>query len=150
MAKVLTPSGSIFLDTAYAVALASTTDAYHHRALGLAAELETNRTHLVTTWGVLLEIGNALSKLSYRDAALQLPSSLQRDPDVEIVPLLDPLLQRAVKLFADRPDKEWGLTDCIFFVVMEERGIRDALTADEHFKQAGFRTLLRDVQGSQR
>jgi hypothetical protein len=41
--------------------------------------------------------------------------------------------------------KEWGLTDCISFVVMEARGIRDALTADEHFKQAGFRPLLREV-----
>jgi predicted nucleic acid-binding protein len=27
---------------------------------------------------------------------------------------------------------------------MEERGIRDALTADEHFQQAGFRALLRE------
>jgi predicted nucleic acid-binding protein len=145
MAKVLTQSGSVFLDTAYAVALASATDAYHHHAQALADELEANGTHLVTTWGVLLEIGNALSKVQYRDAALQLISSLQRDASVEIVPLSEPLLQRAVVVYAERPDKEWGLTDCISFVVMEERGIRDALTADEHFKQAGFRALLREV-----
>ena len=94
---------------------------------------------------MLLEIGNALSKAQYRDAALQLLSSLQRDASVEIVALSEPLLQRAVALYAKRPDKEWGLTDCISFVVMEERGIRDALTADEHFRQAGFRTLLREV-----
>jgi hypothetical protein len=145
MAKVLTPSGSVFLDTAYAVALASTTDAYHHRAMALADELEALGTHLVTTWGVLLEIGNALSKNQYRHAALQLISSLQRDASVEIVPLTGPLLQRAMTLYAERPDKEWGLTDCISFVVMEERGIRDALTADEHFRQAGFRPLLREL-----
>ncbi|MFZ0962868.1 MAG: type II toxin-antitoxin system VapC family toxin [Terriglobia bacterium] len=147
MARVLTPSGSVFLDTAYAVALASTTDAYHHRALALADELEAQHTHLVTTWGVLLEIGNALSKNQYRHAALQLISSLQRDESVEIVPLSDPLIQRAMTLYAERPDKEWGLTDCISFVVMETRGIRDALTADEHFTQAGFRPLLREVTG---
>ncbi len=99
----------------------------------------------MTTWGVLLEIGNALSKVQYRQAALQLLSSLQRDASVEIVPLSEPLLQRAVMLYAERPDKEWGLTDCISFVVMEERGIRDALTADEHFRQAGFRPLLREA-----
>jgi predicted nucleic acid-binding protein len=64
---------------------------------------------------------------------------------VEIVPLSAPLLQRAVTLYAERPDKEWGLTDCTSFIVMEERGIRDALTADEHFRQAGFRPLLREV-----
>ena len=39
----------------------------------------------------------------------------------------------------------FALTDCISFAVMEERGIRDALTADEHFRQAGFRPLLREA-----
>jgi len=28
--------------------------------------------------------------------------------------------------------------------VVEERGIREALTSDEHFRQAGFRSLLRE------
>jgi hypothetical protein len=145
MARSLTLGSSVFLDTAYAIALASTTDAHHRQALALADELEAKGTHMVTTWGVLLEIGNALSKVQYRSAALQLLSSLQHDAHVEIVPLSDPLLQRAMTLYAERPDKEWGLTDCISFVVMEERGIQDALTADEHFTQAGFRPLLREI-----
>jgi predicted nucleic acid-binding protein len=29
---------------------------------------------------------------------------------------------------------------------MEERGIADALTADRHFEQAGFRALMREAQ----
>ncbi len=37
-----------------------------------------------------------------------------------------------------------GLVDCISFVVMRERNIEAALTADEHFIQAGFRALLRE------
>jgi len=45
-------------------------------------------------------------------------------------------------LFRQRTDKAWGLTDCISFVVMQERGISEALTADEHFEQAGFIALL--------
>jgi len=49
-----------------------------------------------------------------------------------------------VKLYSERPDKEWGLTDCVSFVVMEAHGIRDALTADEHFEQAGFRALMHE------
>jgi predicted nucleic acid-binding protein len=28
---------------------------------------------------------------------------------------------------------------------MEARGITDALTADDHFQQAGFRALLREL-----
>ena len=49
-------------------------------------------------------------------------------------------------VFADTsresPDKEWPLTDCISFVVMQEQGLSEALTADHHFLQAGFKTLL--------
>ena len=40
-------------------------------------------------------------------------------------------------------DKEWGLIDCVSFVVMEYRGITEALTSDAHFEQAGFQALLR-------
>jgi predicted nucleic acid-binding protein len=61
---------------------------------------------------------------------------------VEIIPLSDQLLDQGLKLFSDRPDKEWGFTDCVSFIVMEARSITYALTADEHFKQAGFQALL--------
>jgi predicted nucleic acid-binding protein len=39
-------------------------------------------------------------------------------------------------------DKEWGLTDCISFLVMQDRAMTDALTTAQHFQQAGFRALL--------
>ncbi|KAF5428591.1 hypothetical protein C5S39_11130 [Candidatus Methanophagaceae archaeon] len=53
-------------------------------------------------------------------------------------------MQRAIDFYRDREDKEWGLTDCISFIVMGDQGLTDALTADEHFEQAGFRALLRE------
>ena len=43
-----------------------------------------------------------------------------------------------------RPDKEWSLTDRLSFEAMRELGVRDALTSDQHFVQAGFRALLRE------
>jgi hypothetical protein len=52
------------------------------------------------------------------------------------------LLQRALDFYRSREDKERGLTDCISFMVMEDHGLTDALTTDEHFEQAGFQTLL--------
>src|SRR6266851_7667037 len=50
---------------------------------------------------------------------------------------------RYLRLHAQRLDKEWSLTDCISFVVMERRGISRALAHDQHFEQAGFEALLR-------
>jgi hypothetical protein len=47
-------------------------------------------------------------------------------------------------LFASRPDKEWSLVDCISFVVMQQRRLKEALTTDHHFIQAGFRAMLRE------
>jgi predicted nucleic acid-binding protein len=87
---------------------------------------------LITTRAVILEIGNALARLRYRASAIELLDSLEEDPNVKIVPLSEELYNRAMELYRQRPDKEWGITDCISL----------ALTTDEHFKQAGFRSLL--------
>jgi predicted nucleic acid-binding protein len=51
-------------------------------------------------------------------------------------------LQRGFDLFSQRPDKEWSLTDCISFVVMQDYGVTDALTSDGDFEQAGFTKLM--------
>ena len=136
----------VFLDTSYAIALSSPTDEHHHRAVELAEQLEAEGTQLVTTRAILLEIGNALSKLRYRQAAIRLLNALEHDPNVEIVPVTEELYQHAFELYRNRTDKEWGLIDCMSFVVMNERKLTDSLTADEHYRQAGFRVLLQESQ----
>jgi predicted nucleic acid-binding protein len=115
---------------------------YHERAVKLAGELRANKSRLITTRAVLLEIGNALSKQRYRAAAVRLLIALESDPTVEIIPLAEQLYIRALQLYRERDDKDWGLTDCISFVVMGDEGITDALTTDIHFRQAGFTALL--------
>jgi predicted nucleic acid-binding protein len=134
---------AVFLDTAYAIALAVRSDAHHERAVGLAKELMEAGTRLITTRAVVLEIGNSLARQRYRLAALQILRSLEGDPRIEIIPVSEDLYQRAFQLFRSRPDKEWGITDCLSFVVMHERSLTSALTADAHFQQAGFEALLR-------
>jgi len=145
MATTINPGNEVFLDTSYALALSAPTDQFHQRALTLAAELESARAHLVTTRAVLLEIGNALARLRYRAAAVSLLQSLEADPSVEVMPLSEDLYRRALDLYCSRPDKEWGLIDCASFVVMSERGMNMALTADEHFQQCGLRALLKEA-----
>lgn len=132
----------VFLDSAYAIALSAVTDQYHQKAEILAGQIETSGNSLITTRAVVMEIGNALAKNRYRNAAIELLNSLEEDPNVEIVPLSEELYKRSLKLYRERADKEWGITDCISFVVMQDNGLTDALTTDAHFKQAGFRAML--------
>jgi predicted nucleic acid-binding protein len=68
---------------------------------------------------------------------------LQSNPEVTIVTAIQEQFDRGFELFTRRPDKFWSLTDCISFVIMEELGLKDALTADKHFEQAGFNVLLK-------
>jgi uncharacterized protein len=52
---------------------------------------------------------------------------------------------QALELYQTRADKTWGLTDCISFIVMQQRNLTDAVTSDRHFVQAGFRALILDT-----
>ena len=136
--------GEVFLDAAYAIALSASSDGFHDKAEELAERMEHDSTKLITTRAVMLEIGNALGKQRYRAGAVALLEALEADPNVEIVPLSEELFARAFQLYRTRPDKEWGLIDCVSFMVMQERGITAALTTDDHFRQMGFRVLLRE------
>ena len=143
MSRRIEPSEPVFLDTSCAIALSSPSDQHHARAVVLADELEAADAKLVTTRGVLLEIGNALSKKRYREAAVDLLNSLKNDPSVEIEPMTEDLFGEGFQLYCARMDKEWGLIDCCSFIVMRRRKLTKSLTADVHFQQAGFRALLR-------
>lgn len=70
-------------------------------------------------------------------------AELEASPNAEVVPLSEELFQRAFALYEERQDKSWGLTDCIYFTVMRDRGLRDALSADSDFEEAGSNALLR-------
>lgn len=132
-----------FLDTSYMIALMTPNDQFHRAAVNLSDRLKQDKTQLIVTHGVLLEIGNSLSRLRYRQMAIRILRSLTNDPTVEIVPITPSIYSRAFDLYQSRLDKEWGLTDCSSFIVMQDRGINDVLTADVHFQQAGFNALLR-------
>lgn len=130
-----------FLDTGYWIALVDESDRYHDRAIALARRLTGP---FVTTEAVLTEVGNGLAGQRWRATAVTLLARIRTSPQIEVVTVTSDLFARAVDLYTARPDKEWGLTDCLSFVVMQERGITEALAADQHFVQAGFRALLRE------
>jgi predicted nucleic acid-binding protein len=134
-------ANEVFVDTAFVVALASRLDQYHAAATALVPRFQSG-TRMVTTQAICLEIGNTLASEQHRQKAVELLTGMEKDPRFEIVPLTDALYADGMALFAERRDKEWSLTDCVSFLVMQRRGIRRALTADNHFRQAGFEALL--------
>ena len=69
--------------------------------------------------------------------------AVRTDPLFDVVGYDPAVYQAGFDLFAIRPDKAWSLTDCISFGVMTERKVSDALTADKHFVQAGFRAVFK-------
>lgn len=137
-------TNELFLDTSFSIGLVSPRDQIHEKAVSRSEKIENLKIPVVTTQAILLEIGNALSKSAFRQVGIGLLENLANDPDTTIVFLTDEIYNKAFELFRSRPDKEWGLVGCISFVVMRERNIESALTADEHYIQAGFRALLRE------
>ena len=78
-----------------------------------------------------------------RNGAVEFAQTVAEDETVDLVPQSVQLFRSALALYRDRPDKQWSLTDCASFRIMEQRQIREALTHDRHFEQYGFRALLR-------
>lgn len=130
----------LLLDTFFVQALLNHRDQFHAQAVAFAPRLRLAAEVWITE-AILVEIGNALSKIN-RVGAAQFVRQAYQTRNMHVVPVDTVLLSRAVDLYAARLDKDWGLTDCISFVVMHDQQIADAVTGDEHFRQAGFRALL--------
>ena len=130
---------TVFADTSYYLALLNARDDYyavaHQYTQGFAGAF-------VTTAWVIAELANALARAANRSLFLSLLQDLRNDRRVTIVPPTARLFDRGLDLYARRSDKDWSLTDCISFLVMERTGLNDALSCDHHFEQAGFKIIL--------
>jgi predicted nucleic acid-binding protein len=131
---------TVFADSYYYLAVINDRDQGHAKAVQFA---KTFRGQTLTSEWILTELGDALTEPQRRSAFFAVLQRLQNNPRVTIVEATHETFIRGVDLFRNRPDKHWSLTDCISFVVMEEHGVCEVLTADHHFEQARFVALLR-------
>lgn len=93
------------------------------------------------TEAILTEIGHALSSIN-RKAAVAFVYQSYRLSNVTVVPIDTLLFHKGLDLCHSRLDRTWGLTDYLSFVVMKQEAFTMALTADQHFIQAGYRALM--------
>ena len=131
---------TVFADTFALIAWLNPRDDAHAR---VAAYLDGFTGRLVTTEWVLMELADALSAPEARTTAVPFLRAVRADPLFDIVGYVPTVYQAGFDLFATRLDKAWSLTDCISFGVMTEQGLSEALTADHHFEQAGFRAVFK-------
>jgi uncharacterized protein len=130
----------LFADSFFFFAYLNPKDRMHEQA---EAYFNLFDGKLVTTAWVLTEVADGMSGVEDRELFLHFYDALRDEPEVKMIEATKQLFDAALTLFRSRPDKEWSLTDCISFVVMEQEGLTEALTGDHHFEQAGFRALLK-------
>jgi len=129
----------LFADTFFFFAFLNAADTAHEQAEAYFADFDGQ---IVTTEWVLTELADGMAAPGDREVFIQFYEALRKDPAVQIAPSDQTLFTAGVEFYSARKDKEWTLTDCISFLVMQRERLAEALTADHHFKQAGFKILF--------
>lgn len=135
----------IFADTGYWIALFYTRDEWHTLAQSLETSVLSNQGIIYTTDFVLTEFLNFFTKFNpkVRQKVSTFVLQIEQHPNIKLLYSNPDLFNRAAKLYCDRMGKQWSLTDCHSFLIMEDLKMREALAHDRHFEQAGFQILLK-------
>jgi predicted nucleic acid-binding protein len=129
----------LFLDTGFLIALNAADDQYHKRAVDHWRSI--GRTSLLTTTYVVDEVVTFFNSRGRHERAVALGTLLITSGWVELLHVDEDLFRAGWDYFVKHTDKQYSLTDCISFVVMNRMGLHEALTFDAHFEQAGFRRV---------
>lgn len=132
-----------FVDTVCWIGLLNKDDELHELADKEYKHLMKSGVRLITTTAVLNEVANALSNPGFRSAVVEFHNCLRLSSRVDIIFIDQELWSSGWKLYEERSDKAWSLTDCFSIVVIEREGLKKVLTNDRHFEQAGFQAVLR-------
>lgn len=127
-----------FIDTSYLLALELANDQNHHQAKRHWQQLTVKLPPLVTTSYVFDEVVTYFNSRGHHQKAVEIGSRLLHSPSVEFIQVDEELFYASWDYFQQYQDKRYSLTDCVSFVVMEQRSIQTALSFDQHFTQAGF------------
>lgn len=138
----------LFADTSFLIAILNRHDQLHDRATEMRDRLTPFR--LLTSEMVLVEVLNDFSRKhrGLRASATQFIADLRRRSTeaaafITIVPQTSELFDAAFSLYRQRSDKQWSMTDCASCIIMQQHGVGEALTHDQHFQQMGVKPLLR-------
>jgi uncharacterized protein len=133
----------VFIDTSGFYTLLVAEDEQHPRAAQILKAAAERHARFLTTDYVLDETVTLLVARGHRRlVAAFLRTTL--DSSVCRIEWTDAArFSETAAFLLKHQDHPWSFTDCLSFVVMKTLRLRDALTKDVNFDQAGFVALLR-------
>ncbi len=135
-------ASEVFVDSSGLYALADHRDPSHASAERCVARLLKSSVGLVLTDYIIDESCTVAQARGGGYGALRLLEILDRSQAFRLVWIGEERFESAKLYFRKHADHGYSFTDCTSLVVMQELRIRDALTTDRHFAEAGFRPLL--------
>jgi predicted nucleic acid-binding protein len=132
-----------FADTSALYAAVDARDAHHPNAARLMREVAQAGRSIVTSDYVIAETLNLAMARGGRVVAERLLQLFENSAGIRIEWVGPERFIATKAFFRKHADHNYSFTDCTSFVLMHDLGIRDALTTDHHFVEAGFRILLK-------
>ena len=128
----------LFVDTAGWMTMADAKDPLHLASLVFRDHELEKGTVLFTSNYVLDETLTLIRMRLGLDAAEKWWDLISESPRCRVEWVTPERAEKALHIFFRWRDQSFSFTDCTSFVFMRELSIKDALTADRHFKIAGF------------
>lgn len=137
-------SRRIFVDTSGLYAFLTKRDRMHGRAGHFLRRAAKSKARFVTTDYVLDETVTLLMARGSRHLISPFFESVFGSAACSVEWMDPDRFEQTRRFLIKHDDKGWSFTDCFSFCVMRQLRLRDALTTDERFRQAGFDPLLAD------
>jgi predicted nucleic acid-binding protein len=135
-------ANEIFVDTSGLYSLLVAGDDGHKAARAILEGAAKVKRRFITTDYVLDETATLLLARGYNQLVAPMFEATLESSACAVEWSTPTLFNRTVAFLQRHLEHGWSFTDCMSFCVMKDRRLRDSLTKDVHFQQAGFVALL--------
>ena len=132
----------VFVDTSGLYALVDKKDANFETARDEVGRIARSGQKLVVTDYIIDEAVTLAKARSGARVALRILDLIEQSVGIRVERIDVGRFDEAKAFFRRHADHDYSFTDCSSFVLMRELELRQALTSDRHFSEAGFEALL--------
>jgi predicted nucleic acid-binding protein len=132
----------VFLDTSGLYAIVDKKDANYEAAKDEVGKVTRNGQRLVVSDYIVDEAVTLAKARSGARVALRILDLIEQSVGIRVERIDVGRFDEVKAFFRRHADHAYSFTDCSSFVLMRELELRQALTSDRHFSEAGFEALL--------